>query len=686
MKNLNINKLTGCLLVLMISMLACQAWAMDPVPGVRLDFLGNGSSSAVLLPPGFTFNVDAWDEDGGSGGPRKYRYLVKEAVVDDIVISTLYGFNQHKDTLVPFDDPGWSEWMDIQLGAEDPTRITMPPLVEGMYYICAVQVLDSDGTASVDRIYNESVANFQVSDQFRPVIVVHEQFMGTFSSSWQVDIAGGQTLNFQLQASADAYGGTIESFRYGWDVDDPDDDNDPGWAIPGGLAEETIVVPEQVFMEGLHSLLVKAVDSYGFEHHFFVYLNVIPFVSPENQLPLLFVDQVVDHLTNRWPSSDGSVAYDGEDYRNGYWDFLAGPEGVADYILQRDRRDHRDQVQYSEIVGYRSVLVTARFHSQQTMFQQFRADNGQDKFVWLAPYQAQGGNLFLVGDRSMESFLENLSYMTPLLFDTSEELFEMNNETYIVGFGLLVRPDGSSINRGVTMYPYLTAGLSLLDWSVPVNKHIYGSILPAHLDRRASCSGIKAMVLNEDFRSHHQINSLVISDTLQTNRDIDWRDGYYNVPDTLLSLEFPFTDDEFVDANITSRPTPWQPQECADGYNGYCVEPMFQGVSRFDYQRKAHWDAGDTDWPGNYYPPGELEAICGAMSLTDLDTPGGTVPNGTALTNGLTYGYLSYKNVANKPSGKADAYWGFDPYRFNEVESKKSIRWVLGYFGLAMNQ
>ncbi len=686
MKNLKTNQLTGCLFGLLVTLLAAQAWAFDPVPGIRLDFPGTGSQTAVALPPGYSFLLTVWDEDGGAIGPRKYRYLVKEAVVDGTVINSAYFYNQYVDELVSFDDPQWSDWIDLNTGTEEPKRLTMPILPEGGFYICAVQVLDADGTVSMDRTYNQSVANFHVSEQFRPVILVFELFLGSFNNTWQSELASGQPLNFQLQASAAEYGGSIESFRYGWDVIDPDDPNDPGWAIPAGQAEETIVVPERVFTEGLHSLLVQAVDSYGFDHHYFGYLNVIPFVSIENQLPLLFVDQVVDHMSNRWPSEDNSVAYDHEDFRNEYWDFLAAAEGVADYNPQRDRRDHTQQVQYSEIVNYRSVLVTARFHTQQTMFNQFRAENGQDKYVWLGPYQAQGGNLFLVGDRSMESFLEPQNYMTPLIFDTSEEFFQMNNETYIVGFGLLVRPDGSSINRGATMYPYLTAGLSLLDWSVPVNKHVYGRMLPAHYDRRAECSGMKAMVLAEDFRSHHQINSLVIGDTLQTNRDIDWRDGNYNEPDTLLSNEFPFTGDEFIDENITSRPTFWQRQDCADGYDGYCVEPMFQGVSRFDYKRKVHWDAGDTDWPSNYYSDSELEEICGAMALTSLETPEGPIPNGTALTNDLTYGYLSYKNVADKPSGKADAYWGFDPYRFDPVESKKAVRWVLGYFGLPMNQ
>jgi len=46
---------------------------------------------------------------------------------------------------------------------------------------------------------------------------------------------------------------------------------------------------------------------------------------------------------------------------------------------------------------------------------------------------------------------------------------------------------------------------------------------------------------------------------------------------------------------------------------------------------------------------------------------------------------MSYKMVEDKPSGKADVYWGFDPYRFDQNETKKAVRWVLDYFGMQIN-
>ncbi len=41
--------------------------------------------------------------------------------------------------------------------------------------------------------------------------------------------------------------------------------------------------------------------------------------------------------------------------------------------------------------------------------------------------------------------------------------------------------------------------------------------------------------------------------------------------------------------------------------------------------------------------------------------------------------------LPDKPVQRADVYWGFDPYRFDNEGTKKAIRWVLEYFGLTIN-
>ena len=70
------------------------------------------------------------------------------------------------------------------------------------------------------------------------------------------------------------------------------------------------------------------------------------------------------------------------------------------------------------------------------------------------------------------------------------------------------------------------------------------------------------------------------------------------------------------------------------------------------------------------------------MDLTEHDE----IRYGSARTNSQTYGYFSHKMAGEKPSGKADVYWGFDPYRFDQGETQKAVLWVLDYFGLEVGQ
>ena len=56
-------------------------------------------------------------------------------------------------------------------------------------------------------------------------------------SLWGLDLLPGLEGLFTWEAEAESYGGSLESYRWGWDVTDPDDPNDPNWALPPGLSE-----------------------------------------------------------------------------------------------------------------------------------------------------------------------------------------------------------------------------------------------------------------------------------------------------------------------------------------------------------------------------------------------------------------------------------------------------------------
>ena len=193
-------------------------------------------------------------------------------------------------------------------------------------------------------------------------------------------------------------------------------------------------------------------------------------------------------------------------------------------------------------------------------------------------------------------------------------------------------------------------------------------------------------MLADDFRANHAVGAGAIADTFFTDQVIDWHDSADAAAGglDLFAGTFPFRNDEFVDSNITVRPTPIIPQSCStipEAPDGMCIEPMFTGVARMDWMREEKWAEGDAGWPQSEYTVQELEDGCGGFAMTSY----GGVPQSGARTNDRVFGYMSYKMIENKPARRADVYWGFDPYRFDQGETRKAIRWVLDYFGLIIN-
>ncbi|MBK7671388.1 MAG: hypothetical protein IPJ24_08340 [bacterium] len=676
------------------------------VPTCRVNFPSLGGASAYAVPRTVNIGVTGVDPDFELRTPTKVRTLWIPAVDDEgaWVISS-YRYQQVYSEILSYDDPTWTPWRPY-LPEEEDRVVSIPNQTVGNYFFFATQVQDTAGAVSVGFGYQTEVANVVVRDNiYRPDFTISEPFLGSKSSTeWNspdggpIPIAGGQPLNFSWIANAAAYNGNIVSMQHGWDLIDVNDPNDPGWAVPPGLSEQNRRATERSFNEGLHTFTLRIIDDSNQILTMKATLRVIPFVERPFQLPLLVIDQVEDRNSNAWPSRDGRPMND-QLYRNAFWHFLAeGSGGVADINWARDWKDHTITVRYEDIVGYKAVLCYARNGNNvtQTLLGQFKPVAGREQYVWLTPYQQQGGNFMLVGATSMESFLQynSSTYMTPLIFNNREDpTFTIFGQSYVSGFGTLTLPDGTIVQRGPRMYPFTTAGIAAIDWTSAPTKHIYARQPQMSVDRSRLCSGLKGLVLDPAFKSNHLIGPGVIPDTMFTNPEIDWRDEAAAAVDTLNLLDqqaFVHDADEFYDTNISgTRSSPIQKQECTGPEyanssvpNGLCVEPMFTGIARLDWMREVQIARGRTDWPHSRYDDEMLDDGCGSIALTSWDG----VERSSARTNGEMFGFLSYKTVPTKQWKAADIYWGFDPYRFDHNGAKKAIRWALQYFGLQINQ
>ncbi len=114
-----------------------------------------------------------------------------------------------------------------------------------------------------------------------------ETYLGTCSGSrdetgvFDFDIAQNQPLNLAWSGTAEGYAGTVIGYRYGWDVTDVTDENDPGWAIQVGNTPQHRQSPERQFQSGVHTLTVQCFDNSGQMTMLTIRFAVVPVPQPD---------------------------------------------------------------------------------------------------------------------------------------------------------------------------------------------------------------------------------------------------------------------------------------------------------------------------------------------------------------------------------------------------------------------
>jgi len=652
-----------------------------------------GQNDPRLLPPTVTFLYDGIDPDFDLGTPTKVRFLWKRALINDDVgyADSRVEVVENLDFLASFDDSSWTEWRRFAVD-EDERRVSFenqPRLDEAgrrILYLFVVQAQDTAGAVSIERSYGVNMAHVRITND-NPYLRVVEPFLGQFTAIDQaatqpIDIAAGQELNFSWVADADAYAGEIESYRYGWDVADVNDPGDPGWALLPGNSPQHRRSPTQSFPSGSHTLTIVTRDNSSQVTQLQVRLNVVPVPDTASQFPLLLVDDVYDQNSNAWGGQDGRPL-DNDTFRDAFWENTLLQSGGVVRFNPSDIVDTEDEdLTYRTAVQYKVILFTSRWvtDNRSLVDEKFRPLSFDvDQFNWLSAYQSGVGNLMMCASRAMDNFLLEANYALPIVFESREGGLTGVQDGVRVGFGEREMPDGSVIQLGPTRYPYQTIGLSVVDQVSPTSAYtIYGSdpVIAVKDGRKAPCTAVKAVVLDTTFIDRHMSGSAPFLATIGTEPTIDWRDafvpGYYDT----LTNPYVWGNTEYYEY-AGRRTTPYEPQECELGPDQLCIEPMFRSQARFDWIREQHLEADpDDDWPVGYYTQ-PLRQLCGRYALDLSET--------SAVTDGRTVGFLSYKTAPTKPTQYADVIWGFDPYRFDHEEMRKAIQWVLGeHFNLPM--
>ena len=175
------------------------------------------------------------------------------------------------------------------------------------YYLFAVQAMDEAGAITPVFDYKtvgiNNCARVRVSGANGPLLTVHEDVLGTAlfvdgSISVEIDIGAEQPVHFHWSADASHYGGTIMGYRYGWDIIDPEDDQQwSSWSVDNTSA------PTQAFAAGTHVFSLQTRDDLQSSVTASFELIVNPVTMSRDFLWVDDSDHLTDAVTESFESS-----------------------------------------------------------------------------------------------------------------------------------------------------------------------------------------------------------------------------------------------------------------------------------------------------------------------------------------------------------------------------------------------
>ena len=666
-------RLIGIVLFLLMIAGAVTVSAQDPdVQICGSMVLSPGYDSACFVSQ--VMDLEVCYTAGPDGAPpARWRHAVVEAANPGSQnrIASRADYIRHGADVLCFEDARWGDWNEWRAHG-DVEELHIEGLAEysadgsRRFYLLAVQVEDANGSRSTELSYSTSVQNFAVRGTAAPELTVREDYLGErvftqTSATAHADVGGGLVMVFRWLGSADAYGGDIDSYRWGWDLDDPDDPMEPGWAVSPGLDPEHLTTGAVSFSSGIHVLTIDCRDTAGHLTRARWVITVVPVPDPSMQLPLLLVDDVPDHGGMGWPDQSG-ILRSNDVFRDAFWENALDP--VVGWDPVRDVYDTTDDrsFSYRDLVDYRAVVWSTVRNTGTMIATEFGGIDPAPN--WLELYQRTAGNLFLVG--GVENF-NGWAYLhpdmvRPLIYTSSEPPVTCGGQEYAMSYGTTVDFDGNEIVTGMLTYSYRALGLTVRDLvsGGPTLPCSAGVVMQ---DRNRVCTSPKGVVIDPVFRSGSGLISS-IPDTTMTWSVIDHAD----TGELDIAWSFGYSDEVF-DWNATLRDTDWEPQTLPDG--SPVVEVMLRSMPRYDWVR----DQNDASWPD--FDPVE---VCGGGVFLDPVGPGS--PGQTGMS-GAPLGVLTRATSATKPGGRPDVLWGFDPYRFEPEAMTSLIRWTLGaQFGL----
>jgi hypothetical protein len=355
------------------------------------------------LPPVTKFRwhgEDPIDTPNKIQGVDSIRYLLTT-----YTSSTVQQLNQHPEWF----ESQWRPWVSYGAPGDTGTSTVIGDdelLNRQFMYIFAIQAKDEAGAVTSVYSLKNNARAFTIFTVAGPRLQVSEPYLGTFTvigannRSQVFSFPAGFVFNFSWNADASSYGGTVTSYRYGWDVIDFNDPSD--WAVePSPLVKSA---PPKSFVSGIHTLSVEAVDNNGVSTLAQIEIDVFTIDMTRN---LLWVD---DFYSDDFVQTD--YGFPTESEHDAFW--LHVCSRAAGFQPGRDVFDTREAnlkpPDMKLVWQYKNIIWTYSSSSEVNSWDNVVRFIPESRlayvfplpFNYLAYYIASGGHLWTCGksDRS----------------------------------------------------------------------------------------------------------------------------------------------------------------------------------------------------------------------------------------------------------------------------------------------
>ncbi len=295
-----------------------------------------------------------WGPVSGRPEPDSVQFALVNTVVHGNSYAQTINYLRSLDSA-----PDWYPWVwyDGPKGRE----WTTPPLEFGNY-VFAIRA--KTVTNAINLLLVEPVNVRRIKVQARvsgPTLAVQNPLFGHIISAscdyplTIIDQAANLPTSFTFSACADNYGGTVEAYRYGWDILDLEDPTQ--WEVGYTFYTGPVTTVPRTYAFGTHVFSIEVIDNSGFCSRVQVRVNIVRFTGERN---LLIVDDFrPDDIPGQsgWTLTNGAMPSDAE--HDAFWLDMVSDVDQFDPVIDMVTVTAGIGIPIATLAQYRNIIWNA---------------------------------------------------------------------------------------------------------------------------------------------------------------------------------------------------------------------------------------------------------------------------------------------------------------------------------------